>query len=77
MASQHIIDNSKGSNPITVDYDSKTVTNTATVSATFSESFSLSMSAEEKIGIPFDNADLSTTLSFNTSTSFSSAVSTE
>lgn len=77
MASQHIIDNSKGTNAITIDYDSKIVTTTATVSATFSESFSLSMTAEEKIGIPFDNASLSTTLSFNTSISFSSAVSTE
>lgn len=52
MASQHIIDNSKGCNPLTIDYDSKTATNIATVSVTFSENFSLSMSAEEKIGIP-------------------------
>ncbi|WP_342276664.1 hypothetical protein [Spiroplasma endosymbiont of Nebria brevicollis] len=77
MSSQHIIDNSKGSNAITVDYDSKTVTNTATVSATFTKSFSLSISVEEKIGIPFDNASLSTTLTFNTSESFSSAILTE
>lgn len=77
MASQHIIDNSEGPNPITVDYDSKTVTNTSTVSASFSSDLSTTFSTTEKVGFPFANASISTTLTFDVSVSSSTTSSVE
>lgn len=77
MASQHIIDNSQGSNPITVNYDSKTITDTTTISASISEGFSMSTTVKAELGIPFDNVDVSTTLSFNMDVSLSATSSVE
>ncbi len=77
MASQHIIDNSHGPNPITVNYDSKTVTNTSTVNASFSSDISRSITASAKVSFPFVNASVSTTLSFNIGMSNSTTSSVE
>ncbi len=77
MASQHIIDNSQGPNPITVNYDSKTITNTSTVSASFSVDVSRSITASAKVSFPFVNASVSTTLSFDIGMSSSTTSSVE
>jgi hypothetical protein len=76
IVSQHEIDNSQGPNPITVNYDSKTITSTSTISASFTTGIEASITNKEKVDVFFASASVETKLSFDfhVSSSTSSSV---